>query len=93
MYHARSEMRQSLASQSFINNEKLFKESQESYLKKNQNVIFFFFQLFYFMSNDKFALGLFWVCLFFVCRSNSIYFTHITSVTILSLGGLSRLIG
>ena len=31
-------MRQSLASQSFINNERLFKESQESYSKKNQNV-------------------------------------------------------
>ena len=31
-------MRQSLASQSFINDERLFKESQESYSKKNQNV-------------------------------------------------------
>ena len=39
-------MRQSLASQSFINNERLFKESQESYLKKNQNVFFFFFFFF-----------------------------------------------
>ena len=39
-------MRQSLASQSFINNERLFKESQESYSKKNQNVFFFFFFFF-----------------------------------------------
>ena len=40
-------MRQSLASQSFINNERLFKESQESYSKKNQNVLFFYFFFFF----------------------------------------------
>ena len=40
-------MRQSLASQSFINNERLFKERQESYSKKNQNVVFFFFLSFF----------------------------------------------
>ena len=45
IYHLRTEMRQSLASQSFINNESLFKESQENYSKKNQNVFFFFFSL------------------------------------------------
>ena len=43
IYHVGTEMRQSLASQSFINNEKLFIESQESYSKKNQDVFFSFF--------------------------------------------------
>ena len=41
-------MRQSLASPSFINNERLFKESQKSYSKKNQNVFFSFFLSFFF---------------------------------------------
>ena len=41
------------------------------------------------MSNDKFAMCLFWV--FFAVAT--VYFSHITSVTTLSLGKVSRLIG
>ena len=96
LYHLRTEMRQSLASQSFINNERLFKESQESYSKKNQNVSFFLFFLFFsFLVSNANANR---VILFYeqwqVCNGSvlrffaiaTVYFSHDTSVTTLFLG-------
>ena len=105
-------MRQSLASQSFTNNEKLFKGSQESYSTKNQDVflIFFSFSFFYLfmyfffsflvsnantnrviLSDEQWQVCIGSVLRFFVVAT--VYFSHITSVTTLFLGRLSRLIG